>query len=149
MGWHSLRGRFRECPDPPYLLDKTGPVKQSEFPGLGFQMVQIELAGCGSDRDITRLIGAALGYPDAFVGGWDAFDDLLGDVVVEARRFVAVHVLDASEFLRNDVRLFARTVWLLMNTTESVGRLGGGSAQLEFILWGEWTRSFPDQDSPP
>lgn len=138
MKWHSLHGTFRECTDPPYLLDGTGKEADGRLANLGLEQVRVQLTGRGGEAEILRRIGSTLGFPDTYKGGWDAFNDLLIDIVVDEKRAVAVHLLDADKLMRGYPRLFARLVWLLMNATEAVGKLGSGDSQLEFIFWGDW-----------
>jgi hypothetical protein len=139
MRWHSLRGRFPECPDRPYLLDGDVRQRAEDLSSLGFESVFVEVAACATEKDIAREIGKALGFPDTFRGGWDAFIDLLPEGVVEAGRIVAVEIVDADELARRNIRLFVRLVWMLMNATDAVEVGGAGDAQLEFLFGEGWS----------
>ena len=138
MQWRSLRGRFRDCPDPPFLLDRADGASVAGLSALGFESLEVRVAACKSERDVARVIGGLLGFPATFRGGWDGFIDLLHDYIVEPGRIVAVHILDADQLSRQDMRIFVRLVWMLMNASESVEADGAGGAQLEFLFWGEW-----------
>jgi hypothetical protein len=139
MRWRSLHGRFHECPTPPYLLDKVGMAAiEADLVNVGFESLDVDVSDCRSERAIGQRAGRALGFPDTFRGGWDAFFDLLHDQVLAPGRVVVVNVVDASDLSHVDMRLFARTVWMLMRASEAVELAGAGSAQLEFLFWGAW-----------
>jgi hypothetical protein len=150
MRWRSLRGRFAECPERPFLLEDRDRAEQAaDLRSLGFETVDVEVAGARTGRDPARSVGDALGFPGTFRGGWDAFMDLLLDRVVEPRRFVVVEVSDAGEVATTDIRMFVRLVGTLMDATRLVEARGAGDAQLEFIFRGAWSSAGRPGGNPP
>ena len=138
MKWHSLRGTFAECPDPPYLLSSDGPGVVTKLSGLGLELSTVTVAASDREKDLLRRFGEALGFPAQFHANWDAFYDLVSEFVTTPGRTVAVNVLGADDLARADLRRFVRVVWMLMKPTESVELGGAGSAQLEFLFRGRW-----------
>src|SRR4051794_18740957 len=104
MRWHSLNGRFTECPVRPFLLDEDAREAAASLSSLKFETMSVQVATCETEREIVRAIGKAIGLPDEFRGGWDAFVDLLQESVVEAGRLVVIGIVDADELARKDMR---------------------------------------------
>lgn len=138
MRWNSLRGRFSECQDRPFLLDKGPDERAGELIAAGFDSITVKVGNCVSDREVSSAVGRALGFPDSFRGGWDAFVDLAHDKVVAPHRIVSVGLVDAGSLARRDIRTFIRSVCMLVNTSDAVDVAGAGEAQLEFLFWGPW-----------
>ncbi|GAB6903375.1 hypothetical protein JCM9957A_64670 [Kineosporia succinea] len=134
---------FDILPLRPHLIapEQVGAVT-GRFANEGFRIVRVQSGRlpAGAAEDILGEIAKALGFPAEGPVNWAAFNDWLGDFLVDEEDPVAIVVYGLDAMLRRDVHVYLGCVHGLLGMTEAYRSPDFPDlAQLEYIFPGSWT----------
>ncbi|MET7894732.1 barstar family protein [Streptomyces mirabilis] len=135
--WVDLGEILPWLPNEPYFVQEGHRrALVDELASAGFSVLEVDLIGVRTERDLLIKLGQALSAPDYYGKNWDALRDVLRDR--GARKPFSVAIVFSSNIAFHDANVhdFVRSVSLLQMMARALSDEDAG--QLELFYLADW-----------